>query len=251
MSLSLMTWNLAGHALPYGKNLTGDDKSAMILAEVRRCYPDILLIQESSFPHSFWKDIGYERAGRPAKTHGDGVTEILYKVSSCQLRQAWNVPAQWPLPFAGPKDIYDFPIARFRCHDGREVTVVSVHLAAGSQGVLLRSTQLRLMQQTLKHVTTPLIIAGDTNMRESETQDACKTLGCDDAFIECGSPDAHKFTWDSFKNRYYENGMNFKARFDRIFCKDLSVSSFCLVGNIPIHNSYASDHFGLFGRVEF
>lgn len=246
MPLSLLTWNLAGDALPYGRTLTQDDKSTMILAEIRRCVPDILLIQESCFSNSFWTDIGYARAGLSAKTHGDGVTEILYNTSSCRLRHAWNVPANWPLPFAGPKDIYDFPIARFDLQGGTEITVVSVHLAAGTQGAQQRSTQLRVLKQSLKDVTTPLIIAGDTNMRESETRDACTTLACHDAFIEYGSPDAQKFTWDSFKNCYYENGIKFKARFDRVFCKNLTVSSFRLVGNVPVHNSYASDHFGLF-----
>ena len=249
MSVSLLTWNLAGQSLHCRHRPSQDDKSARIVSEVARLAPDILLLQESSVPAHLWRSVGYESAARPAKTHGDGITEIYRRTCSGELLRSWNVAAHWPLPFAGPKDIYDFPIAQIRFNQCN-LTLVSVHLAAGAAGAQQRATQLRLLHSTFQSIPGPLIIAGDTNMRENETSEACKIVECQDAFISCGSPPHHKFTWDSFQNRFYDNGVRFKARFDRVLYRNnLTVSDFSLVKAPQPSNTFLSDHFGIFCRL--
>lgn len=255
MTLKLVTWNLAGDAIH--KNSTTQnqtDRFNQILLTVQDVTPDVVLVQESALPITMWQERGYERAGSSAKTHGEGVTEIYYQPTSCKLLKAWNMTCHWPLPFPGPKDIYDFPAATFETSTGQQVSLMSVHLIAGAQAVQPRAVQMRLIEHAIRSCGKSVIVAGDFNMRDHETWSACDILGMQDAYMNAGSPKPHRFTWNSCINEYHKNGMQFTARFDRVlgYLENADILDFQLIGNTPQPgDTYLSDHFGIYIKLQW
>ncbi len=255
MSLKLITWNLAGNAIhKNGSNENHTARFSQILSTVQMVTPDVVLVQESTLPLEMWQERGYERAGFSAKSHGEGVTEIYYQPTSCKVLNAWNMTCHWPLPFPGPKDIYNFPAATFELMTGHTVTVMSVHLIAGAQAVQPRAVQMRLIEHALRSSGKPVIVAGDFNMRDHETWSACDILGIQDAYIHAGSPKPHRFTWNSCVNEYHKHGMQFTARFDRVLgnLQNADILDFQIIGNTPQPgNVYLSDHFGIYVNLQW
>jgi endonuclease/exonuclease/phosphatase family metal-dependent hydrolase len=99
---------------------------------------------------------------------------------------------------------------------------------------------------------------GDFNMRTAEDMDAETALQDGIGWIDAwkASPPgpikyASKFTWDSFINKYHEDGFQYRARYDRCYYRGediVRVNKFDLIGNVPVHNrpgDYLSDHFGM------
>ena len=255
MSLKIVTWNLAGNAIHKNSaNRNQTDRYHQILDTIDESNPDVVLVQESTLPIKIWQEKDYEKAGSSAKTHGEGMTEIFYKAASCKLLKAWNMTCHWPLPFPGPKDIYNFPAATFETATGQIITMMSVHLIAGAQAAQQRAVQMRLIDNALKTCGKPVIVAGDFNMRDHETSSACDILGLQDAFIYAGSPKNHKFTWNSCINEYHQNTMQFTARFDRVLghLQNADILDFELIGNTPQPDkTYLSDHFGIFVKLQW
>jgi endonuclease/exonuclease/phosphatase family metal-dependent hydrolase len=57
-------------------------------------------------------------------------------------------------------------------------------------------------------------------------------------------------TWDTRVNRYFKDGFEFLARFDRVFCSaDAQVVLYSLVGDCKVDGGCLSDHYGIL--VEF
>lgn len=131
--------------------------------------------------------------------------------------------------------------------------VAGCHLHPFNQFKNVRFSQILVLLEFIKNnaeetfQTIPIIIAGDMNMRETETIGVVNNLNLIDAYLKCGTPES-KYTWDTYKNAYYLNGEKFRARFDRIFLKNINCSNFRLIGNNPIsdrENHFLSDHFGV------
>ncbi|KXZ52837.1 hypothetical protein GPECTOR_8g220 [Gonium pectorale] len=98
---------------------------------------------------------------------------------------------------------------------------------------------------------SPLLLAGDTNMRDQEDS-VPGELGLRDAWLEAGSPPGARWTWDTHVNRYYQNGHRYTARYDRILYRGCTVTELAVAGNTPASREpghFLSDHFALIARV--
>ena len=131
-------------------------------------------------------------------------------------------------------------------------TFVACHLFPYKNNIATRLGQLEdILSQVDKD--QPLIIAGDMNMRESETERVLSTFSLEDAFLLKGTKET-KFTWDSKINKYHEKSHEFAARFDRVLVRGLEVSEFALIANRPsseIKNHFLSDHYGISAELDF
>ena len=79
--------------------------------------------------------------------------------------------------------------------------------------------------------------------------------GLIDAWKSAGANSDSKFSWNTFTNKYYEDGFQYRARYDRCYIRGdvFSVREFGLIGNHPVENrsgDYLSDHFGLSVRLD-
>eukprot|EP00986_Skeletonema_menzelii_P018964 scaffold27037_cov134-Skeletonema_menzelii.AAC.11 len=95
-----------------------------------------------------------------------------------------------------------------------------------------------------------MILLGDYNMRQSEDTSIENILGID-AWKAAGSNYRSKFTWDSFANKYHEDGFSFRARFNRCYVggENIRVNRFGLIGNKVVEGGstkdFLSDHYGM------
>ncbi len=121
------------------------------------------------------------------------------------------------------------------------LTIFTAHLESQKAGKSMRLDQAEFILGKMNAHQGACIFAGDTNLRKAEWQ-SLKADNVIDAFENVGSPKKHKTTW--FRESY-------KARYDRIWCKDISINSFETFGknNVSGINETSSDHLGL--RIEF
>lgn len=127
------------------------------------------------------------------------------------------------------------------------------------EGAAERKTQYTsLMRQMLQHAPN-CILLGDFNMRTAEdihAETALQDGGGRWMDAWKASPPgpikyASKFTWDSFVNKYHEDGFQYRARYDRCYYRGediVGVEKFDLIGNRPVEDrpgEYLSDHFGM------
>ncbi|KAG7371014.1 endonuclease/exonuclease/phosphatase family protein [Nitzschia inconspicua] len=158
----------------------------------------------------------------------------------------------------------------------RLLWVASVHLEPFAGGAPIRNRQLRALAEQARAAHVPLIIAGDTNMRVSEDDNAEIDLGLQDIWKLSGSNIMTKYTWNtrdelqkggSFNQFYGSNTREYVARYDRLYAVNpaaassydghqglhtLSVKSFRLFADKPIGESkrhFLSDHFGIVAEV--
>jgi endonuclease/exonuclease/phosphatase family metal-dependent hydrolase len=137
----------------------------------------------------------------------------------------------------------------------RAVYVACCHLYPGPSEASRRAAQLAgILSSILSHnpaADACIVIAGDMNMRESETGVALQLglpIGLKDAWLLSGSHPSVKFTWNSKVNQYLADWFGFTCRFDRVFVSSgVQVHGFSLVGDQPVEGQpghYLSDHFG-------
>jgi endonuclease/exonuclease/phosphatase family metal-dependent hydrolase len=134
------------------------------------------------------------------------------------------------------------------------VSVSSSHLAPFKHGAGTRLRQCQQLRESLLQESgNNMILLGDYNMRASEDTSIENILGID-AWKAAGSNQRNKFTWDSFANRYHEDGFAFRARFDRCYVGGseniIQVNRFGLIGNKPVvgggsAKDFLSDHYGM------
>lgn len=240
--LKVLTWNLAGDDLHASFIFDLETKYEKIALEVKKHKPDILNLQETTVPHEIWEDLGYKLCGS-TRSHGSGLVELWYRSESCQLDTHWSVK-----PDLGSTK-YAFPIAQFSGKFGK-VTVCNIHLYSGKYKPELRLEKLKKIMEAIGR-RNHVIIMGDANMRKAETDDACRVLGMQDAYIQVKKFVDARFTWNSYENKFHANGFELKCRFDRIFLKDFVCHTLDFVGNKSINGAYLSDHFGLVTELEF
>jgi endonuclease/exonuclease/phosphatase family metal-dependent hydrolase len=240
--LKVLTWNLAGDDLHASFHFDLETKYEKIALEVEKHKPDILNLQETTIPHEIWEDLGYKLCGS-TRSHGSGLVELWYRSESCQLDTHLSVK-----PDLGSTK-YAFPIAQFSGKFGK-VTVCNIHLYPGKDNAKKRLDKLGSISEAIGH-HNPVIIMGDANMRDFETDDACRMLGMQDVYNGDINYLDVRFTWDGFKNEFHSESFRFRCRFDRIFIKNLVCYSLDFVGNEEINDAYLSDHFGLVAKLEF
>lgn len=146
-----------------------------------------------------------------------------------------------------------------------KILVASVHLEPFERGSIRRRNQV---QELIKisdsfKVKVPLIIAGDTNMRDAEDGFMENDLKLQDVWKMAGSNPLHQYSWDTvnkpdgYFNRYYgSDTRQYQRRYDRIYVTNscpLNVSDFSLIASKPISPSrdhFLSDHFGLATEIQ-
>jgi len=267
-SIRLVTFNVAG-CVPSKEAPSSWDTTiatGAIVEEVTKSDPDILALQEcptrdhtkllQTFP-------SYQVIGT-TPSHADYVVLLVKKGIHARVvpTTALGVRGEGvPMVLAE----LSYPEKR-----NRKILVASVHLAPFKGGSKKREEQVGALLQHARDAGVPIVLAGDTNMRESEDDAMEDELGLSDAWKVAGSNLETKFTWDtndhtttgttvgtvngSF-NRYYGNSTRqYNARYDRIYffsdqksLVEVGVDSFELIANHPLTNPYhfLSDHFGI------
>ncbi|KAF5837614.1 hypothetical protein DUNSADRAFT_4117 [Dunaliella salina] len=148
-----------------------------------------------------------------------------------------------------------------RAVKGREFHLVLIngHLAPFKEGESKRFQQVAEAldkARVLCPYANAYLIAGDMNMRENETAPMCSRLGLVDGWEATGKPQRHRYTWDTTRNLYYENGMMYKARYDRLmWTRNSEVSVRWGLQVIDKSASedphcFFSDHFGLLVQLD-
>ncbi len=115
-----------------------------------------------------------------------------------------------------------------------KLTIMTAHMESMKPGSSMRIEQATHIIDTMNHFDSPCIFAGDTNLRQSEWE-SLKTNSVIDAWESTGSLKKHKNTWQREK---------YKARYDRVWTKDINTSTFSVFGGnkIPTVKEASSDH---------
>jgi endonuclease/exonuclease/phosphatase family metal-dependent hydrolase len=149
-----------------------------------------------------------------------------------------------------------FPTSRL----GRELTTVHIawadrtfvamtgHLESLREGSEERKRQLAEVARRLRHPDTLTLFAGDTNLRDVETEDVLDGIG--DAWAMVGSPAESRHTWDPSATPNIRGGKGWRAlRFDRVLLSaGWKATSLEVVGRSPVEGTdglWPSDHAGL------
>jgi len=245
--LTIVSWNIAEAAPSFtAPSFSRRAKEAPRL--IRECIlrnqppPDIIALQESPFP-SFGTDVfeeqGYVSVGGTTLSHCGYVDLMLKKQLAKQSRQI----------------SLDSNLSSVACRivlpNKTTISVSSSHLAPFKHGASTRFRQCQHLRESLLQESDNMILLGDYNMRQSEDTSIENILGID-AWKAAGSNFRSKFTWDSFANKYHEDGFSFRARFDRCYVggEKIRVNRFGLIGNKAVvrggsTKDFLSDHYGM------
>lgn len=250
-TLKLLTFNCnddkMSAAAPSGWTVA--QQHSAIAALILQHDPDAVFLQEcftvpSSLPSN------YEVIGESSSHRGECVLA---------LRRDGPVRAD---PGRGPQLVLPSAlVVPARLH-GQPIYLACVHLASGDQNASLRAQQLTRLAGEVP-TDAPLLVAGDTNMREHEPWASAN--GFADAWEQAGSAPSTQWTWDTALNRYYgPDARQYQARYDRVLLRDGAVASrgssgfqvlaFGLAGNDPCSpgrpDHYISDHFAIVALVQ-
>lgn len=235
---SLLTWNIALNKVSYSApdDWDADTNLVEMLQLIEEKDPDVLCLQEMPKPNFGLRFVDYHPI--PAIESHSGYTSVFLKKSKFEIIEYGQ--------FSGGV------LAKIKSKDG-DFYISSIHLFPFKDNDQPRLQQLaQILLYVAQHENLPLIISGDSNMREAETK---KVLSLDlkDAFFEAKSPKEHKFSWNSKMNIHSEGGFPFSARFDRIFIRDFNVLKFELTANTPVSENsthFLSDHFALYVELD-
>lgn len=242
-NFSVLSWNIASGG-PSTRAPASVDRQAnlhRILDEIEAHDPDFICLQE--MPSRTFTDhlSNTHMPGQVVKTHA-GFTTIFTRKGRI-AGQPIELESQLTLP----------PLAGMSLHVGDHFLIIfSVHLPPYKKNADHRRGILANLIKQL-NPTQPLILAGDMNMRERETNAILKQ-GVLDAYREVDDPDRKRYaTWASTLNKFHNTNHPFIARFDRIFVNELRVDSYQLVGNSPQlgPDHFLSDHFGILAEFSF
>jgi endonuclease/exonuclease/phosphatase family metal-dependent hydrolase len=150
--------------------------------------------------------------------------------------------------------------------DDLQLMVASIHLEPHSQGMPIRKRQFKRIIELSENNSCPMLIIGDTNMRDDEDEHAEERAV--DLWKAAGQDVASRYTKDTvdhtrsdpngWHNRYYgKNYRHKQRRYDRMYWRPDGgatldkVTSFGLIADKPICSPYhfLSDHFGIFSEI--
>ena len=117
-----------------------------------------------------------------------------------------------------------------------KLTIMTAHMESMKPGSSMRIEQAKLILDKMNQNDNPCIFAGDTNLRQSEWEDLKPDNDTVvDAWESSGSLKKHKTTWQREK---------YKARYDRVWTKDIKNAEFSVFGGnkIPAIKESSSDH---------
>jgi len=224
--------------------------------ELLQTRPHILALQEC--PSARWasetfEGDGYIAAGSVA-SHAGFVSLLIQKDIVESYSRVGNFHFETRTPAVMAK-------LQLRSTTGlKEIFVASLHLEPFEGGSTVRRKQLLALKKVVGD-KAPLILAGDTNMRDEEEEYATQA-SLRDAWKDTGASPETRYTWDTIDhpdargfNEYYgKNTRQYQRRYDRIFyhvpetaTTSLQATEFTLIANTPLENTnhFLSDHFGI------
>jgi endonuclease/exonuclease/phosphatase family metal-dependent hydrolase len=239
--MQLITWNLNGLE---DKHLDVRTEAAMFQmllgAPLEKALkegfkpntPDIVLLQEV-VERSYHAHI---------KTHFEAAGFTLYPQKPSERSYFEVIATRLP--------VVDFHYQSFDYSDqGRglsslkleNLTVMTAHMESMKPGSSMRLEQAKHILETMNASKTPCIFAGDTNLRKAEWESLNPDI-VTDAWESTGSIKTHRFTWQMDA---------YKARYDRIWTKQVKVNKFEVFGGNKISSikEASSDHKGI--RLDF
>ena len=245
MPLTAVSWNIAEAAPSFSApSFSRRERDAPRL--IRECVlgdgrqPDIIALQESPYPsfgdETFFEQ-GYVSTGGTKLTHC-GYVDLLLKKQLAEKASRITLASGQPSV-----------ACRLVLPNNTTISVASSHLEPFKTGARVRRRQCQDLRDSLAHGSANnMILLGDFNARQSEDKDMEKIVGID-AWKSCGSNNITKFTWDSFVNKYHQDGFSFRARFDRCYVggSEINVKRFGLIGNKSVDSAkdFLSDHYGM------
>jgi len=270
-SIRMVTFNIAGcvpsKSAPPSWNAAVTTEA--IATEVSGYNPDVLVLQE-------WPTRNHAKILRTFPSHQVlGTAASHAKNVVLLVRKGINAR----LVSTGPGGVVLAELS----HKDRKILVAGVHLTPFKELSDLRQKEIEVLSNYARSVGLSLLLAGDTNMRESEDLALEDGRGLSDAWKLAGSDPGNQFTWDtrdhttksitttarggeaavfvngSFNRYYGERTRQYAARYDRIYffpsddrsgrchLEGVKVDSFELFANRPLTNPYhfLSDHFGV------
>jgi endonuclease/exonuclease/phosphatase family metal-dependent hydrolase len=170
----------------------------------------------------------------PVPSHSGFVTTLIHRSTVADTEV--KLDSQFTLPGASG--------ALLQLGD-RPLMLFSMHLTPYKDSAPLRQKYLSELITQLP--PGPLILAGDMNMREAETSFVVDSLELSDVYLDIDPGKEHYATWDSTLNLYHKEGFTFRARFDRVFSREIKPQAFNLIGTEvqSNENHFLSDHFGI------
>jgi endonuclease/exonuclease/phosphatase family metal-dependent hydrolase len=126
--------------------------------------------------------------------------------------------------------------------------VMTGHLESLREGSEERKIQLAEVARRLRNPDTLALFAGDTNLREAETEGLLDGVG--DAWTMMGSPAELRHTWDPSATPNIRGGKGWRPlRFDRVLLgAGWTTTALALVGRSPVEAAdglWPSDHVGV------
>ncbi|KAI8854517.1 Endonuclease/exonuclease/phosphatase [Chytridium lagenaria] len=236
-ALRVLSFNVSGDEVPHtyqNRGIKKWDAFAALLADTR---PHLLALQEAS-------------ENIINRIEQDTTFQLLTTADSHCLKVATFVDECAAVLSAVNEKKPPLCMTPFKFHTDLKPSVfVNCHLPPYNDGAASRLQMLEAVSNAVLPFFHKALVCGDMNMREPETGAVTK-LGLRDAFLLSGSPNEHKFTWDSLHNDFHpKNGSfrGFRCRFDRVFLKNMAVTSFEVQrGRLLQVPGYISDHYALF-----
>lgn len=137
----------------------------------------------------------------------------------------------------------------------KDLSICGVHFAPRAEGAAARFSQFKNVVEAAGG-SRPLVVAGDTNMRNAEEL-LVERLGFEDAFVSLNFPRACKYTLDWERNKFYNDFPPITCRYDRILCRQqdtptVKPADMRLYGDVELEapGHYVSDHFALWVKYE-
>ena len=247
MELDLLTWNVDGLD---ERHLDVRSEAACFEVLLQTKHPHVVCLQEvvaRSFHAHFVPH--FQHAGFhpfPARPPGNAnYFDVVF------VREPLVVEDARREPFPTSRLGRALTTVRIAWGDRRFVAMTS-HLESLREGSEERKHQLAEVARRLRHPDTLALFAGDTNLRDVETEGLLGGIG--DAWTMTGSPAELRHTWDPAVTPNIRGGKSWRAlRFDRVLLSaGWTATALAAVGRSPVEGAdglWPSDHTGL--RVSF
>jgi endonuclease/exonuclease/phosphatase family metal-dependent hydrolase len=177
-SFSLLTYNVAG--LPQGISQSNPIANTPQISPLLNRY-DLVLVQEDfSYHHLLEPQTTHPYESAPLTTFStlvnDGLNRFSWSPFTSHTRQKWSVCNGWWNASNDCLSSKGFTVARHELSPGIEVDVYNLHADAGG-GADDQAARASNMAQVAAYIASfsagnAVIVAGDTNLRESRPGDA-------------------------------------------------------------------------------
>ncbi len=250
--MRLVSWNIDGLEPSHrGLRLEAVCRALMALHPL----PDVMMMQEVIGPYckplqELLGRLGYR--GFPTSAP----REVGYFCMLWVRTEIFSIEACRVEPFAGSGMGRALLWAKLR-RDGVDLWVRTSHFESLGAGAAERKRQASEVFSRLRSFEGPAIFAGDTNLRDREFDAFAQRP--EDAWAQCGSSDATRYTWDLVRNQNKKVSYRPipRKRYDRVFLNGHDgwrAVHFSLLGEEPfVHNAqsvWPSDHFGVLVDLE-